>query len=299
LPDDVPLRVVYLAQDVAAAYDNPYDQARALEQFLRQYPYSLEVDLPPARVDPVEYFLFDLQRGYCDYYASSMVVMARALGLPARLAVGYLAQPPDEAGVQTVRQINGHSWAEVYFAEYGWVEFEPTATFTSPRDTAVTLNPANFAFEVQPPFTDTYTPPPIPPASPIRPFPWWRLLVVGALAMGLVWLWRRQRRERAARADGVVWSYGRLQHNAQKIGLAVTSSQTPTEFSRALQDHLQQFPPGRGGLHTPILLITRLYNQRRYGGMVTGGHEQAMRAWQQLRRPFWRLRLSRKPQIKE
>lgn len=299
LPDDVPLRVVYLAQDVAADYDNPYDQARALEQFLRQYPYSLDVDLPPPRVDPVEYFLFDLQQGYCDYYASSMVVMARALGLPARLAIGYLAQPPDEAGQQTVRQINGHSWAEVYFAGYGWVEFEPTATFTSPRDTAVTLNPANFAFEVQPPFGDTYTPPPIPPASPVRAFPWLRLLMVGVLAVGLVWLWRRQRRERAARADGVVWSYGRLQDSAQKIGLPVSGSQTPTEFSHALQNQLEHYPQGRGVLRTPILLITRLYNQRRYGGMVTGGHEEAIRAWHQLRRPFWRLRLSRKPQIKE
>lgn len=299
LPDSVPLRVVYLAQDVAADYENPYDQARALEQFLRQYPYSLDVDLPPAKVDPVEYFLFELQQGYCDYYASSMVVMARALGLPARLGIGYLAQPPDESGVQSIRQINGHSWAEVYFAGYGWVEFEPTATFVSPRDTAVTINPDNFAFEAQPPFADTYTPPPIPPAAPVRPFPWLRVGIVGLLAVGLFWLWRRQRRERAARADGVVWSYGRLQDNAQRIGLPVTVSQTPIEFTQALQDRLDLLPQGKWMSRAPITLITRLYNLRRYGGMTTGGHEEAARAWKQLRRPFWRLRFSRKPQIKE
>jgi transglutaminase-like putative cysteine protease len=101
---------------------------------LRQYPYSLEVTGPPPNVDPVAYFLFELQAGYCDYYASAMVVMARSLGLPARMGVGYLAQPADEAGVQTIRQLHGHSWAEIYFAGVGWVEFEPTGSFDSPRD---------------------------------------------------------------------------------------------------------------------------------------------------------------------
>ena len=128
LPDSVSERVHDLASQVAGEAPTPYDQAKRIETFLRQYPYSLDVDLPPAGRDPVDSFLFDLQAGYCDYYASSMVVLARSLGLPARLAVGYLAQPPD-AGVQTVRQINAHSWAEVYFAGYGWLEFEPTAAF--------------------------------------------------------------------------------------------------------------------------------------------------------------------------
>ena len=141
LPDTIPERVYDLARQAAglnaidasgqAAPPSPYDQARAIEQFLRQYPYSLDLSTPPANSDIVDYFLFDLQRGFCDYYASAMVVMARAVGLPARLGVGFLQQPPDAAGVQTIRQINAHSWAEVYFAGYGWVEFEPTAPFAS------------------------------------------------------------------------------------------------------------------------------------------------------------------------
>ncbi|NJN55134.1 MAG: transglutaminase domain-containing protein [Anaerolineae bacterium] len=194
LPDDVPLRVVALARDVAGGYDNPYDQARALEQFLRQYPYSLDTPLPPKNSDPVEYFLFELQQGYCDYYASSMVVMARALGLPARLAVGFAGQSPDGAGVQTIRQVNAHSWAELYFAGYGWVEFEPTASFTSAQDTAVTLNPNDFTLQYGPPVLDLNTPPPIPPMSPIRPFPWLRLAMVALFTVALFWWWRRQRR---------------------------------------------------------------------------------------------------------
>ena len=96
LPDSVPQRVRDLAQEIAGSQTNPYDQARAIEQFLRQYPYSLEVQTPPREVDPVDHFLFEQRAGYCDFYASAMVVLARAVGLPARLAVGYLAQPEDE-----------------------------------------------------------------------------------------------------------------------------------------------------------------------------------------------------------
>jgi hypothetical protein len=305
LPDDIPLRIVQLAQDVAAEYENPYDQARALEQFLRQYPYSLETPLPPPGFDPVEYFLFDLQRGYCDYYASSMVVMARTLGLPARLVVGFAGQAPDEKGTQVIQQINGHSWVEVYFAGYGWVEFEPTATFASPRDTAVTINPGSYDLQYGPPDASTYTPPPIPPAAPVRPFPWSRLIIVGLLAVGLWWVWRRQRREQAARADGVVWSYGRLQANARKIGLSPLPSQTPDEFSQLLLTRLDQFGQNKrlaatiAAMVAPIMYITLLYNKRRYGGMPAGGQDEALRAWKLLQRPFRRLRLSRFPQSKE
>ncbi|MDX1665099.1 MAG: transglutaminaseTgpA domain-containing protein, partial [Candidatus Promineifilaceae bacterium] len=132
LPADVPARVLELARAVGGEAATPYDQARALEAFLRQYPYTLDVPPPPAVHDPVDYFLFELQRGYCDYYASSMVVMARALGLPARLVSGYLASPPDEEGVQTIYQIQAHAWTEIYFAGVGWIAFEPTAPFPTP-----------------------------------------------------------------------------------------------------------------------------------------------------------------------
>src|SRR5690606_24743356 len=137
LPEELPQRVRDLAQEVAGSHDNPYDRARALESFLRQYPYSLEVSSPPPGRDPVDYFLFDLQTGYCDYYASAMAVMARSLGLPARLATGYLAQPADENGIQTIYQINAHAWPEIYFAGFGWVEFEPTTPFPARTELSV------------------------------------------------------------------------------------------------------------------------------------------------------------------
>ena len=75
----------------------------------------------------MDYFLFDLQKGYCDYYASSMVVLARASGLPARLVVGYIAERYDEdLQAYVISEAEAHSWAEIYFPGYGWIEFEPT-----------------------------------------------------------------------------------------------------------------------------------------------------------------------------
>jgi hypothetical protein len=89
----------------------------------------LEVEPPPPGRDVVDHFLFTARQGYCDYYATSMVVLARAVGLPARMVIGYASgeyyAPTAE---YIVRQEDAHSWAEVYFAGIGWVEFEPTAS---------------------------------------------------------------------------------------------------------------------------------------------------------------------------
>jgi hypothetical protein len=76
-----------------------------------------------------DYFLFDLKRGYCDYYATAMVVLARASGLPSRFVSGYASGSYDAPNAQyVVRELNAHSWVEVYFPEIGWIEFEPTAS---------------------------------------------------------------------------------------------------------------------------------------------------------------------------
>jgi transglutaminase-like putative cysteine protease len=61
-----------------------------IEDYLRTYPYNLDVPIPPAQHDITDYFLFDLKKGYCDYFATSMVVLSRLAGIPARLAIGYV-----------------------------------------------------------------------------------------------------------------------------------------------------------------------------------------------------------------
>ncbi len=128
LPDSAPERVLALARDLTASESNPYDRALAIQNYLREFPYTLEVSTPPAGRDVTDYFLFDLKQGYCDYYATSMVVLARAAGLPARFVVGYANGSYDlERAQYLVTENYAHSWVEIYFPNVGWVEFEPTA----------------------------------------------------------------------------------------------------------------------------------------------------------------------------
>ena len=127
IPELTSRHVLALARDLTGAERTPYDQAVAIESYLRKIPYTLDVEPPPQGEDVVEYFLFTAQKGYCDYYASSMVVLARAAGLPARIVVGYASGDYDSTtGQYVVRQRHAHSWVEIYFSEIGWVEFEPT-----------------------------------------------------------------------------------------------------------------------------------------------------------------------------
>ncbi len=136
LPEEFPDRVRQLAQSTTANLSNPYDKASAIEAFLRQYQYDQNIDAPPEGVDGVDYFLFGIKKGYCDYYASAMVTMLRAVGIPARIAVGYspgdyIQQEdimPSLIQLYRVLERNAHAWPEVYFPSYGWIQFEPTAS---------------------------------------------------------------------------------------------------------------------------------------------------------------------------
>ncbi len=127
---EVPPRVRQLAEAITKDKSNPYDKAKAIETYLREtYPYDLNIPAPPQDRDVADYFLFELRRGYCDYYATAMVVLARASGVPARFVSGYSSGEYDAPNAQyVVRELNAHSWAEVYFPTIGWVEFEPTAS---------------------------------------------------------------------------------------------------------------------------------------------------------------------------
>lgn len=148
LPRSVPDRVHQLAVEITSDKQTAYDKAKAIESYLRNYPYDLEVPSPPQDQDVADYFLFDLQKGYCDYYATSMVVLARAVGLPARFVSGYAPGSYDAANAEyVVRQLHAHSWPEIYFPEIGWIEFEPTAAqpeiVLPPREEELLTAPAD------------------------------------------------------------------------------------------------------------------------------------------------------------
>ncbi len=326
LPDTIPQRVHDLAQELATRHlprATPYDQARAIEQFLRQYDYNLDVERPPPDVDVVDYFLFDAQEGYCDYYASAMVVLARSAGLPARMGTGFLQQPPDENGVQIIRQVNGHSWAEIYFAGYGWIEFEPTAPFISPHD--ITATSADF--EILPgtyenPFTPSDTsadPPPIPNRAPQRDIPWWWVLLAVAVLALLWWRWGRgwwrEWRERPRDLDSIEQVYWRLQNVASGLGYPPSPSQTPNEFATSLLMHMETIGSDEAELvplQRPLTRLATLFATHQYApesttpdgevtrpdGEVTRPDGEAnrldgeaYRLWQQVSRPLWVARL--------
>lgn len=309
LPDGVPPRVFDLARQAAGLEGQegetlppppPYEQARAIEAFLHQYPYSLDVSLPPRDVDVVDYFLFDLQEGFCDYYASAMVVMARAVGLPARLAAGFLQQPADAAGVQTLRQIDAHSWAEVYFAGYGWVEFEPTAPFAAQQTVApaTTTSPGDPA---------TYYPPAatavaVPPRAPQRDVPWLPLLGLAALALAAWRLWGQPalaRRASRPALDEIQLAFAHLQDNAAAAGFPYRSGQTPAEFVAALAQGVDgQAGAGWPESAGPIERLGQLFAARQYGRAASpAAAREARNAWEQMQAPLrrlrWRQRLGR------
>jgi transglutaminase-like putative cysteine protease len=302
LPDTIPQRVKELALEIASLTGSdpevaptPYDQAVLLEHFLRQYPYSLEVELPPPGTDPVDFFLFDLQEGYCDYYASSMVVMARSLGLPARLAIGYLSQPADDQGMQTVFQINAHSWAEVYFAGYGWVEFEPTAAFpirSLPNPTA-----AENLVQEEDPFPVTNLPP-IPESRPVSSTSHiWLFSLIAVLLLLLPvawWMWKRRQRQ-AAPAGDIISAYGGLLRSARRLGQQTPPSQTPAEFERELLVRLEQASSSRvSGRLKPqqfapeIHEVTNTYTTHQYARMKPPVNKAA-RSWRRIRGRLWLL----------
>lgn len=130
LPDDLPDEVRALAQRVGGATGNPYSAARSVEAFLRRnYRVDLTVPAPPPGRDAVAYFLFDARRGYFDYHATAMAVLLRAVGVPARVAIGYTLDDVDlDANTKQYQVSERRTWAwtEVYFPGYGWVEFNPT-----------------------------------------------------------------------------------------------------------------------------------------------------------------------------
>lgn len=129
LPDSVTERTRALAETITVDAKTTYDKAQAIESYLRTHiTYNDTVEPVPAGYDGVDYLLFERPEGYCNYYASAMAVLARSVGIPARVASGYAVGSASDDGYYHVREANAHSWPELYFGELGWIEFEPTSS---------------------------------------------------------------------------------------------------------------------------------------------------------------------------
>ncbi|MEF8791486.1 MAG: transglutaminaseTgpA domain-containing protein [Haloarculaceae archaeon] len=133
LPANQPERVAERTARITANAENPYDTARVVEQWLENNrEYSLEVDRPDGNI--ADAFLFEMDAGYCTYYATTMVSMLRTQDVPARLVVGYTPGERVARDTWVARGLDSHAWVEVYFPEVGWVRFDPTPA--GPREEA-------------------------------------------------------------------------------------------------------------------------------------------------------------------
>ena len=127
VPADTSNRVTQRTNQIIANAnaDTPYDAAIAVERYLESNKqYSLSVSKPDGNV--AESFLFEMDAGYCVYYASTMAVMLRTQGIPTRFVTGYTPGQRIDSNTHVVRGLNSHAWVEVYFPDTGWVRFDPT-----------------------------------------------------------------------------------------------------------------------------------------------------------------------------
>ncbi len=162
-----------IVADAGAA--TPYDTAKAIERWLRaNIQYNEQIPEPPTGADPIQWFLFDLRQGYCNYYATAMVMMLRTQGIPARMAAGFAQGVWDpEQGGFLVKERDAHTWVEAYFPGYGWIEFEPTADeapLDREGDQAAVTSPQQTPQATFTPLP-TVTPSPPPTNTPVPPTP--------------------------------------------------------------------------------------------------------------------------------
>ncbi|MGB8645508.1 MAG: transglutaminase-like domain-containing protein [Anaerolineae bacterium] len=303
LPSSVPARVLALARDLTATQPTPFARARALEAYLRTFPYTLDVPLPPVERDVADYFLFDLKRGYCDYYATAMVVLARAAGLPARLVVGYASGTYDAQTARfAVTQADAHAWVEIYFPDYGWVEFEPTA--------------GRAAIDRQAEADRRYasSPPAGPPTSghtspgPLGRTDWLPgLAALFALAFAVVgWLafdeWQLRQMTPAGTVKAI---YGRMIGHARRLRVDVRPANTPHQANALLAQRLEELvgamrsahpPSGRAQAVSDAQYLARaladLYVETLYSPHAPDvmAQTRVIQAWSRLRSLLWRAR---------
>jgi transglutaminase-like putative cysteine protease len=249
-----------LAEEVTAAATTTYDQAIALQSYLRNaqlFEYSTE--LGPARTDDAVWDFLTDRRGYCVQYATAMTLMARMLGIPARMAVGFL---PGQADGDSNRQwvVSGrqaHTWPELYFDDAGWVRFEPTPArqtgapplyadpFAGQSQVPDDQIPTSTAGPIGPPTTGPTAPDGTRPGYvtlgstdlPIVGVVGVAALVAVGVATFLVLAVRRRRVQARVPHDPEEW-WARLRERLAAHGVVWTDATTPRQAVRLVRDRL-------------------------------------------------------------
>ena len=303
--------VAQLAAEIATGADTPYDTAKALADYLRRdetFQYETQAPVPGRNRDLVDFFLLDPDNGrigYCEYYASAMVMMARTLGIPARMATGFAPGERTEDGLYLVRESNAHAWAELYFPGYGWQIFESTRSIDPVvRPAGVAIAPdeippgvLNGADDLEARI-DRSGRNPLPSTQPaegaIDPGGGGELagddsrggnalifLAIALIALGAVWFQvRRVQRQWRGLPPGER-SWRRLALAAGRAGVAQRPSETIYEYAGWLEE---QIPSRRPEIEVIADgKVWQAYSGRPIGFSAIGAIE---RAWDRLRRPL-------------
>ena len=270
LPRSLPDVVRATAADVSKDAVSKYDKAMALQQWFREsggFTYSTQAP-SDAGGDAVAAFLRQKQ-GFCVQFSSAMAVMSRALGIPARIAIGFLPGTQDGANTYAVKLTDAHAWPELYFEGAGWVRFEPTpASRTGVAPTWAQPNIATPSATDRPtsgstatarassgvpadrqvgdetaPTPGATTAPTVadPVTAPGFDIPWRAVLIVllalAVLALAPVTaLTARWRRRRAAQDDRALIeaAWADLHEGAEDLGVTLTGGSTPRQLDAEL-----------------------------------------------------------------
>lgn len=288
LATEASARIAALAHEIADSRPTIYQKVEAIERHLRtQYTYSLEVT-PSAR-PPLEEFLFFQKRGYCEYYASAMVMLLRSIGIASRLVTGFLPGEWNEPGkYYLVRQSDAHAWVEVYFPEGRWLTFDPTPSAGPPGATlldaaAAYLDWMRFKWDryvVRYSLRDQFallegTGRQVGRFSEvigdriallrqsIETIPAPALLWAGIALVSIVFLYRRGLGWRGLRRKpskkGATIFYERMLRLLARRGLKKREDQTPLEF-------VEMIAREKGEAFRAVGLLTDLYCRTRFGG---------------------------------
>jgi hypothetical protein len=296
---DLPNRITELAWELAGEEANQYDRVEAIETYLRQYPVDYAAAATPPGRDAVDHFLFEAMAGYFDYHASAMVVMLRTLGIPSRLAVGFVVDQQDRDPKSTsyiVQHQDAYAWVEAYFPGHGWVEFNPSP------DRPADLRPSERTGDITVPPLDLSNIPGLPVSTGgINPeslggesglgdglssdgsgsmdVPWPALAVVAvaaAVAGAASFGWRRS----VAGLPYPQQLWEKTVRLASWAGYPPQPGETPSGFARSLRRRL-------GGLRD-VERLADAYNRSRFGARDVDGKERELlaRVWKELRLPL-------------
>jgi transglutaminase-like putative cysteine protease len=283
--------------------DTPFEEALAIQDYLRstEFKYNLNVPALSAGGNQLRRFLTQVREGYCEQFAIAMAMMARSVGIPSRVAVGFTAGEIVDKDYQQVTTHDAHAWPELWFPGAGWAPFEPTPRsdgtvtlpiYTTPagRDPRGTASPSAPDQPENSPATPTTRPLAPEPNSAAESDPLAggqtgrgllerplvragvAVVLLVALVPGVKWGRNLLARRRAGRRprDAVAESYAELTGWARDAGIGRRGAETPAAYARRLRDDFAADAD-------PLVELTRLFERAEYGAGEPGD-DQADRA---------------------